>query len=455
LPASEPGQRRVSVHAGAAVTDLTLPAGVPVAVLIPSIVDIVDRLGGDDGADARQGRPYQLSRPGLPALAASTTLADNDIRDGALLVLSNPPTPVAAVRHHDPAEAVSEALAAAAPSWGRRGTRLAGAIAAICLTGTGGLALIRNAFTRNEVGTAGVAACAGLVAVLFAVIANRAFRDAVAALALSLIATAFAGIAGFLAVPGIPGIPNALPAATAAAATSVSAMLAAGCGTVTLTATSCFAAVVAAAALAGVITSAPVPTLGSVSALISLGLLGVAARASIALAGLSPRVAPEPEESETPGLVARAFRADDWLTGLLAAFSSSAAVGAVVTVLAGASRWCCIAFGVLTAALLLLRARHNDGRRTLVFVVTGMAIAATTFGAAAIHAAEHGPWVAAGAAVLAAAAMCLGFVSPAVSLSPVAHRCVELSESLTLVALAPLTCWICGLYGAVRGLIFG
>ncbi len=455
MPATEPGRRRVSVHAGAGVADLTLPADVPVAVLIPSIVDMVDRDGGDDGADACPARRYELSRPGLPALAASTTLADNGIRDGAVLVLSRPPAPVAAVRHDDAAQAVSEAIAAAAPAWGRRETRLAGAIAAICLTGTGVLALIRNAFTRNDFGTCWVAACAGLVALLFAVIAQRAFRDAIAALGLSLIATAFAAVAGFLAVPGIPGIANALLAATAAAATSVSAMLASGCGTVTMTATSCFAAVVAAAALAGVITSAPAATLGSVSALVSLGLLGVAARASIALAGLSPRLAPEPDDGGAPGLAAKARRADDWLAGLLAAFSSSAAVGAVVTVLAGAPRWCCIAFGALVAALLLLRSRHNDGRRTLVFVVTGMAITATTFGAAAIHAPEHGPWVAAGAAVLAAAAMCLGFVAPALSLSPVAHRCVELSESAALVALVPLTCWICGLYGAVRGLILG
>ncbi len=450
MPVTDPGLRRVSVHAGTAVVDLALPAGVPVAVLIPSIVDMLDRV---DGFDACEPRRYELFRPGTPALAASTTLADNDIRDGAVLVLDRPPTPVAAPRCDDAAQAVSATLAAAAPSWGRRGARLAGAIAATCSTGTGGLSLIRNAFTRNEAGTAGVAACAGLVALLFAVIAHRTFRDAIAGLALSLIATAFAAIAGFLAVPGIPGIPNALLAATAAAATSVLAMRASGCGAVTLTAVSCSAAVVAAAALAGLITSAPLQALGSVSALVSLGLLGVAARVSIVLAGLSPRLASDPDDIGAAGVAAKAIRADDWLASLLAAFSSSAAVGAVVTVLAGAPRLCCIAFGALTGALLLLRSRCNDVRRALVFVITGLAIAATTFGAAAIHAPEHGPWVAAGSAILAAAAMCLGFVVPALSFSPVAHRSVELLESSALVALVPLTCWVCGLYGAVRGLI--
>lgn len=40
MPTSDPGLRRVTVHAGAQAVDLTLPAAVPVATLIPSIVDI-------------------------------------------------------------------------------------------------------------------------------------------------------------------------------------------------------------------------------------------------------------------------------------------------------------------------------------------------------------------------------------------------------------------------------
>lgn len=446
---SEPGLRRVSVHAGTAVVDLALPAGVPVAVLIPSIVDMLD---GAAGFDACAPGRYQLSAPGAPALEPSTTLADNAIHDGAVLVLSRPPK-VAARRFDDAAQAVSATVAAAAPSWRRRGTRLAGAIGATCLTGIGALVLVRNTFSRYEAGAAEVAAGAGLVALLLAAIAHRAFRDATAGLALSLIATMFAAVAGFLSVPGHPGTPNALLAAAAAAATSALAMRAAGCGAVTLTATSSAAAVVAAAALAGVLTAAPLRALGSVSALVSLGLLGVAARVSIVLAGLSPRLAPEPDDLGADDLAARAVRADGWLAGLLAGFASSAAVGAVVTVLAGAPRLCCLAFGALTGALLLLRSRGTDARRTLVFVIAGFAITATTFGAAATHAPQHGPWVAAASAVLAAGAMFLGFVLPGLSLSPVAHRSVELLESAALVAVVPLTCWVCGLYGAVRGLV--
>jgi type VII secretion integral membrane protein EccD len=463
LPASDPGLRRVSVHAGTALADLALPAGIPVATLIPSIVDILEGRGVG-GTGCLQARRYQLSRPGAPALNTSTTLADNGIHDGAVLVLTQSATPPPAPRYDDVAEAVSATLdAAARPSSHfkhRRATRLTAAVAACCLTGIGALALLLNTLRANAISdfslAAGVAGLAGVLALLFAAIAHRTCRDAIAGLALSVIATEFGAVAGFLAVPGRPGTPNVLLAATAAAVASVLAMRVSGCGAVTLTAVSGVAMVIAVATLVGVITAAPLRAIGSVSALLSLGLLGLAARLSIVLAGLSPRLPPAPhrETIEPRGacLAAKAIRADDWLTSLLAAFASSAAVGAVVTVLAGEPRLCCIAFGTVTGALLLLRARSDDRPRTVVFVTGGIAVTATTFGVVALSVPEHGAWTAAATAMLAAAAIFVGFVAPAIPLSPVVRRGVEVLECLALIATVPLTCWICGLYSALRGL---
>jgi len=456
LPASDPGLRRVSVHAGTAVVDLALPAGIPVATLIPSIVDVLDGRGAGGPGDL-EARRYQLSRPGASALDTSTTLAQNGIRDGAVLALTQSFSPLPAPRYDDVAEAVSATLGAANRPWShlqhRQATRLTGAAAAGCLTAVGALVLVRNAFNTNATGaSAGLAASTGFLALLAAVIAYRVYRDAIAGLALSLIATAFGAIAGFLAVPGAPGIPNVLLAATAAAVTSVLAMRLLGCGAVTLTAVSGVAMVIAIAALVGVITAAPPYALGSVAALISLGLLGSAARLSMALAGLSPRLT-SPAELETADRLAdKAIRADAWLASLLAAFSSSAAVGAIITVLAGARRPSCIAFGAVTGALLLLRARCDDGRRARVFVAGGIALTATTFAVVALSMPERGAWIAAVTATLAAAAIYSGFVAPALSPSPVVRRSVDVLEYLALVATVPLTCWICGLYSVVRGL---
>jgi hypothetical protein len=87
-----------------------------------------------------------------------------------------------------------------------------------------------------------------------------------------------------------------------------------------------------------------------------------------------------------------------------------------------------------------------------VFVISGIVTTGTTFGFAALSNPEHGPWIAGVTAMLSALAVYLGFIAPAMSLSPVVRRSVELLECVALVSMVPLTCWICGLYGAVRGL---
>lgn len=458
MSALDPGLRRVSVHADTTVIDLALPAGVPVATLIPSIVDMLDGHGGEGFGDPA-GRRYQLSVPGASALPASTTLAQSGIRDGAVLVLSRPAIPLPVPRYDDLTEAVSSTIGETALPWNGLATQLAGAVAAVLLAAVGGMALIRTTLgsnaTRDLATSVTVMVLAGVVALLSAAIAHRAYRNAGAGVTLSLLSTGFAAVAGFLAVPGSPGGPNLLLAAMAAAVTSVLATRVTGCGAVTLTAVACFALVVAAAALAAVLTAAPPRTIGSVCALISLVALGLAGRVAIAFSGSSPLLPPalNPDSPEPGGdyLASRAIRADGWLTSLAAAFASSAAVGAMVTALSGASRLGCVAFAAITGALLLLRTRH-DRRRTVVFAITGIVCTVTMFAAASFNAPQHGPWMAAAAVTLAAGAVYLGFVAPAVSFSPVVRRGVELLECSALVALVPLTCWICGLYGAVRGL---
>jgi type VII secretion integral membrane protein EccD len=450
LSVSDPGLRQVSVHAGTTVVDVVLPAAVPVAILIPSIIDILDDPSADRSGD-HPARTYRLSPPGAPALHASTTLAQNDIRDGAVLILNQSRAELPAPRCDDVAEAVATTLDANARPWTRRAARLTGAVAASFFTGVGGLTLIRNTLSDNttrHVGpTAWITATAGLIALL---IAHRAARDPSAGLTLSLIATAFAALAGFTAVPGVSGAPNVLLAGMAAAVTSVVAIRITGCGVVALTAVSCFALITAGAAFASTMTAAPLHIIASISVLVSLGLVGIAGRLAIVLAGLSPHL------SDDASLVNRAIRADAWLTSLLAAFSSSAAVGAIVTAAAargaGAPRSGCIAIAAITGALLLLRARSADVKTTLVYVISGIATIGTTFAICAAGAPGRGPWIAAVTAMLVAAAVYVDFVAPATSPSPVLRRCVELSEYLALLAMAPLTCWICGFYGVVRAL---
>ncbi|SOJ53539.1 hypothetical protein MSIMFB_01041 [Mycobacterium simulans] len=443
MSASDPGLRRVAVHAGTATVDLSLPAAVPVATLIPSIIDMV----GTRTADSAATR-YQLSRVGASALPGSTTLAQNDIRDGTVLVLSQSPPEPPVTRCDDVAESVSVTLDATGPR-SRKATRLTGAVAAICLTATGALVLARNALNsttaRHAGTTAAVAAGAAVIALLGAAIAHRTYRDPVAGVSLGLIAIVFAAVAGLLAVPGVPGAASVLLAAMAAAVTAVLARRVTGCGVVTLTAVACSAVVTAVAALAGGLIAAPPYTIGSAVALASLGLLELSPRIAIQLAGLSPR------DDDLPAadlVAATAIRADVWLTSLLAAFASSAAIGAIAAAISARKA---VPLAAVIAALLLLRARSVVWKRTLVFVISGISTATTTFAVAAAGAPRHGPWIAALAATLAAVAMYLGFMAPTTPLSPVARRSVEALECLMLVTMVPLTCWICGVFSAVRG----
>jgi ESX secretion system protein EccD len=455
---------RVSVYAEDVHVDVALPAAVPVGSLIPPIVDILAAEYGhrDESVAAR----HQLSLPGHVALESSKTLAQIGIRDGTALILTSSSTELAASCFDDAAEAVSMSLAATARPWPRWAARLTSAMAASWLAGASAVVLIRAAFSTNDarrIDGAGVAAAVGAIALLAATVGYRVFRDRISGLTLGVVASGFAAIAGLLAVPGGPGAPNALLAATAAAATSTVAMRLTRCCTVAFTALSCLAAIAAAGAAVGAVTATPLQAIGTMLAAISLGLLEVSARASIVLAGLSPRLTSEPKaaiDEPAPSLhllSAKAIHADNWLTSLVVAFSTSAGLGAIGAALgacsAGGPRVLGITFATITGGILLLRARsQSDLARSVALVVSGIATLSTTFVVAATAYPLQTPWIGAAAAMLATVAMGLGVIAPGMTISPIGRRSIELVEYLALAAIVPLACWICGFYSAARGL---
>lgn len=462
--------RRVTLHTNAVDVDLALPAGIPLAALLPSIVNIIDRRHHTDPSDAAVPTGLQFSRLGGPALSALTTLAQNGIQDGDVLVLTQCRTDPPAPRFADPAEAVCATLKASAQPWTRPATRLAAAIAANWLTGIGIMMLIRNTgyLSGNHSGTTIFLALASSIALLLAVVAHRRYNDAVAGLALSLVATGLSSAAGFAAVPGTPGAPHVLLATIAGATTAVVAMRVTGCGTVTLTAISGCGAVIGIAALVGVLSEASLPSVGAFCTVLSVGLVEISPRISIALAGLSPRMpleaeteieteSPDPragELSDTENLVAaKAIRADDWLTSLLAAFSSSATIGALSTTIAAPRTGLSgTALAAVTGLVLLLRARsQTDLTKTLILLCSGIATVSAIFVVTVAAYPQHQTWLAAATALLAGSALGLGFVAPGM-LSPAIHRIVDLLEYLALAASVPLAGWLGGLYRTARDL---
>lgn len=388
---SSPGLCRVALHADAVHADLALPAGLPVAVLIPSIVDLLAARGGGRPS-AATGTPYRLSRLGEAALDVSKTLAQQAIRDGTVLLLTRGAGAAPAPRFDDPAEQVSAAVRARRRTWTPRAGRLAAAVTA----------------------------------------------------------TGLAGVAGFVAVPGGPGAPNALLAATAAASVSVATVRLGGCGGPVMTAVCGLAALAAVAAAVLVATGVPPQLIGAVTAAVAVGLLRAAARVSVAVGGLA-----RPSGGTADG-AARAARVANLLTGLVAACSAATVLG-VLGAAAGTPdlpRWAGVALAAASGAALLLQARrHTDRAQIAALLAGGVSTLGMALVVAAVTVPQHRPWLGLTAAALAAAAAGLGFTGPV--RSPLVRRGADLLEHLALTAVVPLACWVCGCYGAIRGLSLG
>lgn len=383
-----PGLCRVALHSGGARVDLSLPAGVPIAELLPSVVDLLAARGA--APPATEAGPYRLYRPGSAALDNSKTLAQHAIRDGTVLLLTRMLDELPVPRFDDPTEQVSATVRTITRPWTPEAARC----------------------------TAGVSAAA------------------------------LAAVAGFVAVPGGPGAPNALLAAAAATAAAVLAMHR-GETSPTLIALCCLAALGLGAALVGVLTPVGLPAVGAAAAAAGTVALHGAARLSIALAGLAQRATPTRADLDD-----QATRAHQLLTGLVAGFAATAALGGLGAVAgvhtSGSPRFGGVAVAAVTGAALLLRARsHTDRAQIAALVLGGITAFSGAVAAAAATAPQYALWLAAAAGASAGAALYLGGRPP---LSPVIWRAAELLEYPVLVAVAPLACWLGGCYGAVRGL---
>jgi type VII secretion integral membrane protein EccD len=454
------GVRRVSIDAECTRVDLVLSAATPIGLLIPAIVDILTR-GGGFRASPLAAR-YQLAPPGSIALDPSKTLAQLGVRDGAALILTSSPSELMVPRFDDEAEAVSSSVSVMESCWTPRRARLAGSLVTTWLAGVAATVLTRAVFRANDAhrtGCAGIAATIALLSLLGAAIAYRVSHEQPVGLTLGTLATSFAGLAGLLAVPGGPGAPNAL-LATAAAATCAAAMRVISSYAVAFTALVAFAATGATAAMVATITAIPLQTIGAAFTTISLALVEAAAPLSVTLAQLPPPTA-EPTvdvQFSSPHLLnARAIRAHAWLTGLITAFSASAALGAIGAALGpfltGGPRFPGLLFATVVGGVLLLRARaHRDLARSVPLIICGIATVSTVLVAAAAAYSQCTAHVAAVSLMLGAAGLCLGSIRDTTTVSPIGRRSVELLEYLAFAIVVPLAVWLCGLYGVARSL---
>jgi type VII secretion integral membrane protein EccD len=444
--------RRVSVHTGsddrAATVDLTLPSGLPVAQLIPSIVDIVS-----DQRDVMPRR-WRLSRVGGRSLNESMTLAENEIHDGDLLVLSTAETPAPVFD-----ECLTDAVAAAGP--GEQPARVFAVAACLWAAGAGAVALAW-ASVPARVGHIVAAATLALAVGIAAIVTHRTRPDAQLCATLNIVAVLLAAAVGFVAVPAGPAAANFVLAAAAASSTSILLLRVTGCGTVWLTASTVFSATTAGAVATAVVWTGSPQMIGAGLATAALGMLGLAPRLSILVAGLAPAMPTADGDEDEQHLTVetaedRAMRGHRVLTGLVVGSSAAAALGAVLVLMgclrAGAPWPIAAAFTATIGLVLTLRARsHANGHCRTALIACGIISATAAFAIMAVAMPVHANWVG-----IVAVAAGLGSLAPVAgaTVSPVIHRAVDLLEYLALAVVVPLACWVVDLYSVVRGLSLG
>lgn len=425
--------------------DLALPRNTDVGLLMPSVVDLVHR----DTA-AAPARRWRLSKVGGFPLDESMTLNENDVRDGELLVLTAAESPPPRWVPHDPCHTVMLVGGTNRTT----SLRIMAAAACLCATAIGSAALAWSGSITRSSEHLIVAALLAAAAALGAVATRRAQQDALPCVALSVTAIAYTAVVGFLAVPGGDSAANGLLAAAASCSMAILLLRLTGCGTTCLTAISCGTALAASTAVGSVAWALPAEKAGAALAVVSLGVLGLAARLSITVAGLTPAF-PTVDDVQTSAdagelQVALAHQA---LTGFVSGSSTAAALGSVLVACGSAedtgSRLSAVLFTTVVGLVLLLRARtHADISRRITLVVGGMISVTAGFAMSVVSTPAQAHWMA--LLVAAAGASALAWLL-GLTVSPLVGRATEVLEYVVLAAVMPLACWVVGLYGLVRG----
>ena len=325
--------------------------------------------------------------------------------------------------------------------------------------GVGGVTLVVPSHLAHG-NRAVVAAIVTIAATVAAVIAGRTEPESFVTPSFGMTAVAFGAVAGYLMVPGGPAPPNFFLAAAICSAISTVLLHAAGRGSTLFIAIATLSSAVAITAAFATVWPVATATLGAAMAAVSLAMLSLAAKVSIFLTRLSPQM---PDGSDAlddcapvtavSGVV-RAERGHRVLTGLLAGFSLSAALGTVLTIAdrPADNTWVRFAFAAAIAVALIFRACQQRGvaRRSLV-LVAGLISATAAFALVVASDPRHGFWVCLVAVTLGAGALWLPRVNFGSRLSPFARRGVEAVDYLALAAVVPMAGWICGVFGLVRG----
>ncbi|MGY0021407.1 type VII secretion integral membrane protein EccD [Streptomyces sp. cg35] len=454
---------RLTVRAPAVSVDLAVPTDVPVADLLPTLLRYAGAEAEEAGLDHAG---WVLQRLGDAPLDEESTLAQAGLTDGTVLHLRPHTEALPEARLDDLVDGIADTAGKRLHNWTPQAARnllVGGAVVAV----TAALVLLfwpgASASARPV-----CASVAGLLLLAGAGSASRAVGDRVSATALGLLVVPCLALAGWVLPGGDVTGPDAtrvvgarlLAAGAAGAGGAVLALAATAVGAPMLLAT---AVVSVAAAIAGTL----------------MGFSGLDAQASTAIvatvvalaAGTVPALAFKLAGMRMPALPSSArelqegiepFRSEEvaertelagrWITALFGATGVIAAAALVpLTHRPGLAE---VLTSLVLTLLLLLHARglvHIGQRLTLALPAAwGLVLLARAWAVAA----EPGGRAVVFAVLLAVAAALVvaAWTVPGRRMLPYWGRAAEIAHTASAVALLPLSLWVAGLFGWLRGL---
>ncbi|MFI9506389.1 type VII secretion integral membrane protein EccD [Nocardia sp. NPDC052566] len=468
-----PDLARVTILAKHTQVDMAIPVDVPVALVIPSVVDMVAQHSRTNDFD-NEGERYEpadwvLARIGHPPFSNSLSLGEHGVRDGELLMLESAshtaPTPLFDDIMYNVAIADTDHYR----HWTPKTARITGSVlaAVTMLVGCLGLLLSPDALPGYVSGS--VALGVTILLVVAGMVLSRMYGDTATALVVGGCALPPAFTAGMLIVPDHYGWAHILLGSVLLGATAILAWRVTGVGLALFIGAATLAIYAVPAALVGLLTAQPERAIGAVAAALGLAGLSLAPRISMLLAKLplppvpSPGTPIDPTEDDPDDhralptmavLRAKSERARMYLAGLVAATTFVTVVGALAAAdpQADSPYWQGIALALVCAAVLMFRSRTYAGAEQAVVLIAGGAAILLIMLVGASFAMEQPLAVFGAAMVILIAALIFGIIIPNQSATPPMRRGVELLEYAFVAAVLPLVFWVADLYALVRNL---
>lgn len=438
------GLARITINAPQRRVDVAVPDAVPLAELLPELLQHAGAGLADDGE--RHGG-WLLRRADGTTLSAAAGLAGQGVHDGAVLHLVPARTGWPELEYDDVVEAIAAGARRQGVPWSPAATR------ATALAAAGaGLAVALLAVIRS--GEPVAAAIVAVALVLSGVAASRAYGDAVVGATLAAFGLPFAAAGGWLAAPQPATVAGrTLLGAVALLLTALIAAVGVAHLLRIFVAGATAGALGAAGGLLGVVTR-PAAAAAVLLAVLVAGVAGVPL-AAIRLGKLPMPIVALPADLATGGrapaaadrlrIFAAVARTDEMLTGMLLGLGVIAAGASLVLARSGDVSGT-VLIAVASAALLLRARTFMTVRQRLPLIAAGVA----GLFLLALFVPADGRLVAAAVSLVALVVAVWGARAAVRPASPYAGRAADLVDTLCVVAVVPLACAVLGLYGLFR-----